>query len=229
MTGGNLGEINPTLMGVLLIGYVALQIGIGLYVARGVKSETDYFLAGRNIGIVPIALSIFATWFGAETVMGSSAAIAEGGLAGARAEPFGYALALLLMALIIAGAFRAKGYITIADFFRERYGPRAEVLASVLSVIVSVIWASAQLLAFAVILKTTFDVPQTVTLIAATLIDENQNSNSPYARADIRFTPVKIAIRAMPMPSSGTAGNHPCKICAPAIASIATTTTQKYQ
>ena len=67
------------------------------------------------------------------------------------------------------------------------------------------------------------------TMIAATLIDENQNSNSPYARADIRFTAVKIAIRAMPMPSSGTAGNHPCKICAPAIASIATTTTQKYQ
>lgn len=165
-----MGEINPTLMGALLIGYVALQIGIGIYVARGVKSETDYFLAGRNLGIIPIALSIFATWFGAETVMGSSAAIAEGGLAGARAEPFGYALALVLMALLIAGAFRARGYITIADFFRERYGPRAEVLASVLSVIVSVIWASAQLLAFAVILKTTFDVPQTVTLIVATLI-----------------------------------------------------------
>jgi SSS family transporter len=165
-----MAEVDPTLMGALLIGYVGLQIGIGIYVARGVKSETDYFLAGRNLGMIPIALSIFATWFGAETVMGSSAAIAEGGLSGARAEPFGYALALLLMALMIAGAFRARGYITVADFFRERYGPRAEVLASVLSVIVSVIWASAQLLAFAVILKTTFDVPQTVTLIAATLI-----------------------------------------------------------
>lgn len=165
-----MGEMSPTVTGILILAYVAVQIAVGLWFARGVKSETDFFLAGRRLGIVPIALSIFATWFGSETVMGSSAAIAEGGLAGARAEPFGYALALVFMALLISAAFRARGYITVADFFRERYGHASEVLASVLSVIVSVIWASAQLLAFAVILKTAFNVPQEITLIAATII-----------------------------------------------------------
>ena len=33
------------------------------------------------------------------------------------------------------------------------------------------------------------------TMIAATLMEENQNSNSPYERADMRFTPVMIAIK----------------------------------
>src|SRR5882672_10089117 len=66
------------------------------------------------------------------------------------------------------------------------------------------------------------------TTIAATLIDENQNSNSPYERDDSRFTPVSSSISARSICHVGSA-IHWLKIEAPAIASIATTTTQKYQ
>ena len=64
--------------------------------------------------------------------------------------------------------------------------------------------------------------------IAPTLIDANQNSNSPYERDDIRFTAVSASISASTIVQTGNAIQR-CRIAAPAIASIATTTTQKYQ
>src|ERR1035438_798804 len=66
------------------------------------------------------------------------------------------------------------------------------------------------------------------TRMAATLIEANQNSNSAYERADMRFTAVMTAIRPRPI-CSGDRGIHCCRILAPAIASTGTTRTQKYQ
>lgn len=147
--------------------YVLAQVAIGIWAGRGAKSETDYYLGGRGIGFWALTLSIFATWFGAETILGSASAIAEGGLSGARAEPFGYAICLVLMALFVAKPIRQSNYVTISDFFRERYGKKAEIASAVVSVIISVIWAGAQLLAVAAILETVVGIPGLVTLFAA--------------------------------------------------------------
>src|SRR5689334_14939828 len=64
--------------------------------------------------------------------------------------------------------------------------------------------------------------------IAPTLMDANQNSNSPKVRDESKFTAVSSTSNASPICHTGS-GNHSCRIFAPAIASIATTTTQKYQ
>jgi SSS family transporter len=163
-------RIDPTLVGVFIVLYVAIQIGVGLYVARGVKTEEDFFLAGRKLGLVPIALSIFATWFGAETIMGSAGAIADEGLSGARAEPFGYAICLFAMAFLVAGVFRARGYRNLADFFRDRFDHRSELATALITIVVSTIWAAAQLLALSALLEIALGVPAHLTLAGATLV-----------------------------------------------------------
>ncbi len=160
-------RLPPGQLALFLALFVLAQVAIGTWAGRGAKSETDYYLGGRGIGFLPLTLSIFATWFGAETILGSAAAIAEGGLAGARAEPFGYAICLVLMALFVAKPIRKSNYITISDFFRERFGKKAEIASAVVSVIISVIWAGAQLLAVAAILETVVGVPGYITLLAA--------------------------------------------------------------
>lgn len=165
-----MGGIDPVAAGAFIAAYVALQVWIAARVARGVKSEDDFFVGGRRVGLLPIAISLFATWFGAETLMGSTAAIAAGGMAESRAEPFGYALALVVMGLLLAAQFRAKGYLTVADFFRERFGRTAEIASAIIMALVSVIWAAAQLVAFAAILEAAIGVPAGFTLIAATMI-----------------------------------------------------------
>lgn len=160
-------KLPPGQLTLFLALYVLAQVAIGICAGRGAKSETDYYLGGRGIGFWALTLSIFATWFGAETILGSAAAIAEGGLSGARAEPFGYAICLVLMALFVAGPIRKSNYVTISDFFRERYGKKAEIASAVVGVIISVIWAGAQLLAVAAILETVVGIPGYVTLLAA--------------------------------------------------------------
>src|ERR1700722_1171099 len=69
------------------------------------------------------------------------------------------------------------------------------------------------------------------TRIAATLMEANQNSNSPYERADIRLTAVMTPMRTRPSPKGDGpwAPNQLCRILAPAIASTGTTIIQKYQ
>lgn len=160
----------PVGLGVFIVVYVAVQVAIAIWWSRRNRTETDYFLAGRRLGYLPLTLSIFATWFGAETVLGSTAAIAEEGLAGARAEPFGYTLSLLGMAIFIAGPIRGRGYVTLADFFRDRFGPLAEKLSAAITIVISTIWAGAQLLAVAAILETAIGVPGGVTLFVAAAI-----------------------------------------------------------
>ncbi|MBM3508262.1 MAG: hypothetical protein FJX64_11310 [Alphaproteobacteria bacterium] len=54
-----------------------MSLAIGAWAARRISGETDFLVAGRSLGVVLVAGSLFATWFGAETVMGSGAAIAE--------------------------------------------------------------------------------------------------------------------------------------------------------
>ncbi|MBI1187010.1 MAG: sodium:solute symporter [Alphaproteobacteria bacterium] len=161
---------NRFITALLIVLYVAVQLGIGLWVSRRVKTDADYFVAGRSLGAIPVALSVFATWFGAETILASSGVIADEGLAGGRAEPFGYALCLVGMAIFIAAAFRARGYVTLADFFRDRFGRFAELACVWLTIPISVIWAAAQLIALSVLMNAALGVPQGVTLIAATLL-----------------------------------------------------------
>ncbi|MCB2112735.1 MAG: hypothetical protein R3C42_08860 [Parvularculaceae bacterium] len=160
-------QLSPVGVSIFLVFYVVSQMAIGVWFGRGARSDADYYIAGGRLGVLPLSLSIFATWFGAETILGSAAAIAEGGLSGARAEPFGYAICLVLMAVLIAKPIRDKGYVTIGDFFRDRYGRHAELACAIVAVIISVIWAGAQLLAISAILETAVGIPGLITLFVA--------------------------------------------------------------
>ena len=46
-------------------------------VMRRMSSEQDYLLAGRKLGIPMVAMTVFATWFGAEACVGAAGIIYE--------------------------------------------------------------------------------------------------------------------------------------------------------
>lgn len=149
--------MNVVLLGVL--GYIALQLLVGAVVARRIRNQDDYLLAGRSLGPVLATLSIFATWFGAETCVGAAGAVYAEGLAGCAADPFGYSLCLLLMGLVLAVPLYRRGLTTIADLFRQRYSVGVERLAVLLMVPTSVLWAAAQVRAFGQILSASSTLP----------------------------------------------------------------------
>ena len=132
--------------------YVLLQLGIAAWAARGTADEDDYLVAGRTLGTLTVGLSLFATWFAAETVLATTAEVASNGLAGARADPFGYAAGLAVLGAVLAGPLRRSGVVTIADFLRRRFGPGSEGLATGVVALSGTVWAGAQLYAFSVVL-----------------------------------------------------------------------------
>jgi SSS family transporter len=162
--------MNGLLVAVLC--YVALQFGIGIWVSRRIHNETDYLLAGRQMGLGLAAFSIFATWFGAETVIGAAGAIYQRGLSGGSADPFGYVLCILLMGSLFAMPLWRRGYTTFADLFRERYGPTIERLAALMLVPGSIIWAGAQIRAFGQVLSSsaTLELELAIALAACVVI-----------------------------------------------------------
>lgn len=150
--------------------YLLAQIGIGYWASRFIHNESDYLLAGRTLGVGLLSFSLFANWFGAETVMGSASAIAAHGLSGSRADPFGYTLCLIGMGFLLARVMRERRYMTLGDFFKEVYGVRTEKLSIVIMIPSSLIWAAAQLLAFGQILSLILNAHIEVALFAATCL-----------------------------------------------------------
>ncbi len=139
--------------GWFLLAFIGAQIGLGVWVSRRVQTRDDYLLAGRSLGPTLCVFTIFATWFGAEACVGTAGRVHAEGLAGASGDPFGYGLCLLLTGLVFAGPLRRRGFTTLADLFRARFGPVAERVAALLMIPTSLFWAAAQLRAFGQVLS----------------------------------------------------------------------------
>ena len=162
--------MNATLLGILA--YVLAQFAIGIYLSRRIRTEDDYLVAGRSLGYGLGTLTIFATWFGAETCIGAAGAIYASGLSGGVSDPFGYGLCLILMGLVFAVPLWRRRLTTLGDLFRQRFGSAVERLAVVLMIPTSLLWAAAQIRAFGQVLtaSTGLAIAGTVTLAAAVVI-----------------------------------------------------------
>lgn len=133
---------------VALAGFLVLQLAIGVWISRRIATQDDYLVGGRRFGYTLATFSIFATWFGAEAVIGSAGEVYAGGLSLSNAEPFGYALCLILMGALLAKPLWDRGLTTLADLYRMRFGVSVERLVAALLIPSSVLWAAAQVRAF---------------------------------------------------------------------------------
>ncbi len=162
--------MSPVLLGILA--YVFAQLVLVIIVARRIRGEDDYLLAGRRFGPGLATFTIFATWFGAETCIGAAGAVYEGGLSNSTADPFGYAVCLFLMGLVFAVPLWRRGLTTLADLYRQRFSPGVERLAAILLVPTSVMWAAAQIRALGQVLSASsaFDVELAIAVAAGVVV-----------------------------------------------------------
>jgi SSS family solute:Na+ symporter len=150
--------------------YMVVMLGIGVWTSRKIHDTHDYILAGKRLGWWLSIGTIFATWFGAETCMGSSRTAYEKGILGVIADPFGAALCLILAGLFFAKFFHDKNYKTLVDYFDQRFGRWAAGLLSVLYIPVYVGWVGAQLLAFGIILNSVTGIEPMTAIIISTAV-----------------------------------------------------------
>jgi sodium/proline symporter len=146
--------------------YLAAMVGIGLWAAsRNTDTEEDYFLAGRQMGPLVVALSAVSSGRSAWLVVGASGIAWLTGLSAFWVFP-GYILAELLLFVSVGPRLRAlsvaTGAITIPEVLaRSSRGGTALPLrqvAGAVTVLFMVTYVSAQLVAGGKTLEAVFDV-----------------------------------------------------------------------
>jgi len=149
---------NPVLAASLGL-YVVAMFAIALWAKGRIHSAEDYLVAGRRLPLSLAAATLFATWFGAGTLLTATDEVRAEGLRAAALDPIGAGLCL-----VVAGCFYARRLwelkiLTLPDFFGRRFGEPAEIIASLIMVPGYFGWIAAQFVALAGVLELYWGIP----------------------------------------------------------------------
>lgn len=147
--------------------YLLITILIGRWAARRVKSAGDFIVAGRSLPLGISTCVIFATWFGSETMLGATSEFAQHGLLGVIEDPFGASLCLLLVGLFYARKLYRINVLTFCDYFRVRYGRKAEIISALLMIPSYFGWIAAQIVAMGIVINTVMGIDPGTAMIAS--------------------------------------------------------------
>jgi len=131
--------------------YWIISVGIGIYAAKWVHNSKDFAIAGRRLPMYIVTATVFATWFGSETVLGIPATFMKEGFSGIIADPFGSSLCLILVGLFFARPLYRMNLLTIGDYYRKRYSRPVEMLTTLCIVISYLGWVGAQIKALGLV------------------------------------------------------------------------------
>src|SRR5512147_2729327 len=134
-----------------VIAYWVASVGIGLWAATRVHNTRDFAIAGRHLPSYMVVATVFATWFGSETVLGIPATFLQDGLKGIVADPFGSSMCLILVGLFFAAPLYRMNLLTIGDYYKKRFGRTVEVLTTIAIVISYLGWVGAQITALGLV------------------------------------------------------------------------------
>lgn len=153
-----------------IIVYMLLTLMVGIFAGRLVHNTADFMVAGKRLPLSMATFTVFATWFGSETLLGSSSAFTQGGLLAVIEDPFGAALCLVLVGLFFARPLYRMNLLTFGDFYRVKFGARAEFLAALFMVLSYLGWIAAQMVAIGILLHTVVGISIHTGIVLASVV-----------------------------------------------------------
>jgi SSS family transporter len=162
-------------MNITLVSFVVLYLlgtlAIGVWAGTRIKNTSDFAIAGRSLPLIMVVTTTFATWFGAETVMGIPAKFVQGGLNSIVEDPFGAGTCLILVGMFFAARLYKMNLLTIGDFYRQRFGKGIEVFCSIAIMLSYLGWVAAQITALGLVFSvlTNGAMSETTGMIVGTL------------------------------------------------------------
>ena len=142
--------MNYTLITCVVL-YLLGTLALGVWAGSRIKNTSDFAVAGRSLPLIMVITTTFATWFGAETVMGVPARFVQGGLNAIIEDPFGAGTCLILVGLFFASKLYKLNLLTIGDYYRQRYGKGIEIFCSVAIILSYLGWVAAQITALGLV------------------------------------------------------------------------------
>lgn len=115
---GNVAESTQ----IVVIIYMLLMVGVGLYFYRYQKGAEDFFKGGSRIPWWAAGISTYMSGFSAYSFVGIAYLVASYGAAGMAVE-FGPAIAYLIALLVFARRFNKARVLTPIEYLEKRFGP----------------------------------------------------------------------------------------------------------
>lgn len=155
---------------IIIIIYMAVMIGIGLFAAkRKVKSSKDFLLAGRNLGALMMAGTLAAAEIGGGSTVGVAAkAYGSWGIsAGWYVVCAGIGIFLVSF---IAPYLRKSMATTVPEILARRYGKPSHIITTILSIVGLFIATAVQIIATSTIISVVTGMNMTTTVIIAAIV-----------------------------------------------------------
>src|SRR5690606_12474203 len=141
----------PTMLISFVAIYLAFSILLGVYAGTKVHNVKDYVNANRSLPMWVIFMMMFATWFGAETILGVPGTFVEENLGALISDPIGAGVCLMLFGLVFARRLYRKNLLTLGDFYRDTYSKPVEITVSVAIALSYLGWVAAQITALGLV------------------------------------------------------------------------------
>ena len=117
---------------VIVVAYLVALPVFGFYFKQYVKTEVDYFLAGKMLPWWVISFSIIGTNIGAYDYMGAAGGAYRFGIAQANYEWIGAIPAMILSAFLFVPFYWKAGVYTVPEFLGKRYNTAVRIIEAVL-------------------------------------------------------------------------------------------------
>ena len=154
---------------VVMFAYLSGIVALGMFLGRGQKNASDFFLGGRTFGWLPIALSVIATDLSAVSYMGVPAIAFQSDLRYA-VGIFFMPLAVCIVLPVTLRAFYNRGVFTVYEYLEQRYNVTIRMATSLLFIMMRVGWLASAIYVPALALSVVTNLPLLPCIIGAGLL-----------------------------------------------------------
>ncbi|MGB4696647.1 MAG: sodium:solute symporter family protein [Methanothrix sp.] len=142
---------------VFLAIYIAILLGIGLYFSRRQRSETDFWLAGRELGPISIGLAAASAWTTASALLLATGLFLLYGIGSIWIWVFPNIAGLAIIAAI-SGRIKNIPALTQPELMEIRYDPMIRAPVAVAVTIMMVLFSVTDFIGFKMVLGTFFGI-----------------------------------------------------------------------
>ncbi|SJZ32275.1 solute symporter family protein [Selenihalanaerobacter shriftii] len=160
----------PIIAVLLVIGLLAVVVGITIFSTRFTRTTSDFYVAGEEISVFQNASAISGDYLSAASFLGVAGAVFLNGFDGIL-YAYGFFLGYVLLLMFIAGQLKKFGEYTIPDFVEGRFHTKTGRLIAIVCVImISLFYAAPQMLGVGNVLGLLLGIPYTAAVIGAGVV-----------------------------------------------------------
>ena len=166
----DLSLLGKIVLGSTLLLFVGFLTIVGRLASRRVESEAEYLVADRQVPLWLSVLALLATWFGSSSVIESSSKMYRGGIGEVLLDPIACGATLIFTGCFFAERFWKTQAATVADLFRQQFGPTAERLSCAIQVPSFFLWIGAQFLAMGQLIESALGLPLSLSILLSAAV-----------------------------------------------------------